>query len=209
MDRREALKGLTLGLGYMVATPTLIGVLNSCQSTEQPWETMFFDSLEKKIVPVLTDVILPADDTPGGIDIDLPKFADMMIKEVWTAGQQSKFREGIRLFAQKAGAIDDSDLKKLKEVDIEKEFKSLFDLEEDKKEQVLNMIKADRSAVSQHNLDDYLMYGSLIELRNLLLLGYFSSEKIGKEVLTFDPIPGQYRSCMPVSEVGNSYAILG
>lgn len=207
MDRREALKGLAMSLGYVVATPTLVGVLNSCQSTEQPWVTLYFDRLEKRIVPVLVDVILPAGDTPGGLDIDLPKFADMMVKEVWSKEKQESFRQGIQLFAKKLGIENNDEISDLKSEEIKNLFRSLFEVEGNEKEQLLELIKRDQKEVKEEELNTYLTYSSLMELRNLLLLGYFSSEKIGREVLTFDPIPGQYKACMPVSEVGNSYSI--
>jgi hypothetical protein len=44
-------------------------------------------------------------------------------------------------------------------------------------------------------------------VREFALLGYYSSEQIGKEVLVFDPIPGGYKPCIPLSEVGNAWTI--
>ena len=32
---------------------------------------------------------------------------------------------------------------------------------------------------------------------------YFTSEPVGKNVLHYDPIPGQFAGCVPISEVGN------
>jgi hypothetical protein len=41
------------------------------------------------------------------------------------------------------------------------------------------------------------------QIRELTLVGYFTSEPIGKEVLHYDPIPGRFQGCIPLSEVGN------
>jgi hypothetical protein len=42
-------------------------------------------------------------------------------------------------------------------------------------------------------------------VKELTLLGYYTSEAIGKNVLSYDPLPGVYVGCMPVSEVGNAW----
>jgi hypothetical protein len=40
-------------------------------------------------------------------------------------------------------------------------------------------------------------------IKELTLLGYFTAEPVGKNVLHYDPIPGRYQGCIPISEVGN------
>ena len=61
--------------------------------------------------------------------------------------------------------------------------------------------------IPAEGLEDYLMYKYLMAVRTISLLGYFTSEKIGKEVLNFDPIPGVWKPCIPVEEVGNVWTI--
>ena len=41
------------------------------------------------------------------------------------------------------------------------------------------------------------------QIRDLTLIGYFTSETVGRTVTQFDPIPGRYDACVPLSEVGN------
>ncbi len=40
------------------------------------------------------------------------------------------------------------------------------------------------------------------QLKSMALWGYFSSEEIGMKHLNYDPIPGEYRGCIPLDEVG-------
>ena len=42
-------------------------------------------------------------------------------------------------------------------------------------------------------------------VKSLTLLGYYTSEKVGKEILSYDPIPGEFIACMPLSQVGNAW----
>ena len=41
------------------------------------------------------------------------------------------------------------------------------------------------------------------KLREITLLGYFTSEEVCKNVTHYDPAPGGYVGCVPISEVGN------
>ena len=44
-------------------------------------------------------------------------------------------------------------------------------------------------------------------LKSTVLWAYFSSEEIGKNVLSYDPIPGAYLGCIPLEEVGNKWSL--
>jgi hypothetical protein len=41
------------------------------------------------------------------------------------------------------------------------------------------------------------------QIRELTIVGYFTSETVGKTVLNYDPVPGRYEACVPISETGN------
>ena len=45
------------------------------------------------------------------------------------------------------------------------------------------------------------------QLKSQALWAYFSSEEIGKNVLNYDPIPGEYLGCNPVSDVGKVWSL--
>jgi hypothetical protein len=44
--------------------------------------------------------------------------------------------------------------------------------------------------------------GSFGLLRSVTILGYFTSEQVGKTVLHYDPVPGAYDGCVPIDQVG-------
>ena len=41
------------------------------------------------------------------------------------------------------------------------------------------------------------------QLKELTVVGYFTSETVGKTVLHYDPVPGRFDACVPIAEVGN------
>ena len=39
-------------------------------------------------------------------------------------------------------------------------------------------------------------------IRSATILGYFTSEQVGRNVLHYDPVPGAYNGCVPIDQVG-------
>jgi len=39
------------------------------------------------------------------------------------------------------------------------------------------------------------------------LFGYYTSEKVGEEILSYDPVPGVFQGCIPLSDVGNAWSL--
>jgi hypothetical protein len=39
-------------------------------------------------------------------------------------------------------------------------------------------------------------------IRSATVLGYFTSEQVGRNVLLYDPVPGRYDGCIPIEQVG-------
>jgi hypothetical protein len=43
-----------------------------------------------------------------------------------------------------------------------------------------------------------------MQIKELTVIGYFTSELVGKSVLKYDPVPGRFDPCIPLAEVGNA-----
>ena len=39
-------------------------------------------------------------------------------------------------------------------------------------------------------------------IRSATVLGYFTSEEVGRKVLNYNPVPGRYDACIPIEQVG-------
>jgi hypothetical protein len=46
----------------------------------------------------------------------------------------------------------------------------------------------------------------IVELKELTLLGFFTSEPGATKVLQYNQVPGPYKGCVPVGEVGRTWA---
>ena len=93
MDRRKALKGLGLSVGYIVATPTLVNMLQSCKTDAAEWSPSFFTTNEGKIIKSLIDLMLPkTEDLPGALDVNVPEFLDHYVSKIYTEKRQKSFK---------------------------------------------------------------------------------------------------------------------
>ena len=114
MKRREALKGMGLTTGFLVATPAVLSVLQSCAVEEKTWSPVFFNSQEKKLVTHLVDIILPAGTSPGGLDVNLPQFIDLMCQDTLSEQEQNLFHVGSGVFEAQLEAASGKTAEKAK-----------------------------------------------------------------------------------------------
>ncbi len=207
MNRRDLIKGLSLTFGYAVAAPTVLSVLESCSGKEQSWKPVFLNDSEKHYISHLVDIILPATDIPGGLDVNLPQFIDMMSQDMLEPDEKQLFKDGSEIFAQRFREKFNKDIAASDKEEVAEIFASYFDLQTADQSKILRRQAMSLDEITPSEKDDYKLYSCLIQVRSLSLFGYFTSEKIGTEVLNFDPIPGRYDPCVPLSEIGNAWTI--
>lgn len=207
MNRREALRSLSLSMGYVVAVPAVMNMLESCTEDAETWTAVFLTDKEKHLVTHLVDIILPSSAIPGGLDLNLPQFIDMMCKDVMKASDQEMFHQGSQVFSERFTERFNKDMIKANKEEVLALFAEYFDKSADESGIILQEQRKNSNEIPANELQDYLMYKCLIAVRTFSLLGFYTSEKIGTEVLNFDPIPGVWQPCIPVSEVGNAWTI--
>ncbi len=207
MNRREIIKGLALSFGYAVAAPAVVSVLESCSKKSETWQAVYFSKKEQHFVTHLVDIILPRTDIPGGLDVNLPQFIDMMSQDMFPLEEKNIFKEGSEIFAGRFNEKFAKDISESSKDEIAELFAVYFDIEGEEQAKVRSMQSQTIEEIAEEERDSYKMYKFLFNIRSLALFGYFTSEKVGKEVLNFDPIPGRYVPCVPVSEIGNAWTI--
>ena len=203
MDRRTALKNLSIGVGYAVATPTILNILSSCTAEDSGWKPLFLSSEEKHIVTHLADIILPTTDTPGALDVNVPQFIDMMYHDIEQKGNQNLFKKGAIVFSKLFKSEFNTEAKDGEKGQFETLLASLFNLSDEATETLFKQQRHYSNTFTDSEKDNFMLYKFLISVRRYTLLGYFSSEKVGEEVLNYDPIPGQQLGCIPLKDVPN------
>ncbi|HZJ36862.1 MAG TPA: gluconate 2-dehydrogenase subunit 3 family protein [Gillisia sp.] len=213
MNRRNALKKMSLALGYTLAAPTLFSMLYSCTSEAETWQPLFFINNQKYIVTQLADIILPPNEIVGAVDLNIPEFIDKMYANVASEEAMDIFKKGGYLFEKSFIEHFNKDPASGSKEEYNALLDTYFGISDESQEKIFQLTKFDEQEVidqyglNSKNHDDYLIYKFLLSVRYHSLYGFYTSEKIGEEVLSYDPIPGTYMGCIPLSDVGNAWSL--
>jgi hypothetical protein len=180
MTRREAIRRTALVLGVAITPSLLTGVLQAQTvartATAGP---AFLSASQFATVRAIAERIIPKTDTPGAIDVGVPAFVDLMYGKYLTEDEKRVLAAGL------------ADVEKASTAQGQRAFAQLSPTQQDELLQ-----KIARAAQNQEKTFFHL-------IKELTLLGYFTAEQVGKNVLHYDPIPGRYEGCIPLSAVGN------
>ena len=207
MDRRKALKNMGLALGYTVATPTLISIVQSCKKdTANVWTPDFLTSAEGAVLTHLVDIIMPKTDTPSASEVQVHIFIDRFADQVMEKEQQDLLKMTMGKFMEKAlqnsGKMEIADLTP---EDLEPVLASALKIS--KADQVKNFkaISSYTEAVKNGQTttldDDVSRFAFANNLRGLVIWGYKSSEFVGENVLPYLPVPGEFIACGDLQEL--------
>ena len=180
ITRREAIRRTALALGVAL-TPSLInGVMNAQTAVRSTaGAPAYLSAAQFTTVRAVVERILPKTDTPGAIDVGVPAFVDLMYGKYLTEEEKRVLTTG---------------LAEVENVSADQGQRGFVQLSTVQQDAVLTQI----ARASQEKEKTFFHL-----IKELTLLGYFTAEPIGKNVLHYDPIPGRYQGCIPLSEVGN------
>jgi hypothetical protein len=177
MDRRELLKMIAVltGTAFIGGESLLTG----CKSAD----TAVFSWSEKDLTFLneVGETILPATATPGAKAADVSKTMKAIVTDCYDEKSQAVFFEGIK-------KLDDASKKK---------FNATFmEATPAQREELLKELDAEAKAYQKNKKpEDTDHYFTMI--KQLVLLGYFSSEIGMKQAQRYVPIPQRYDGCIP------------
>lgn len=209
MERRTALKNMGMVFGYAVATPTLLGVMQSCENKPAyaEWVPAFFEKEKGYAMAQTLDVILPKTDTPSATEMNVHVFIDEFMAKVLPEEQQAFVKMRMDTFFNKILAESGKEtFMDIEAEDIEPALQTYLRKRTDEEEEAHSeAINAYMEAVMQGGeatLDeDIASFSYANDLRDIATWAYKSSEYIGEEVLAYLPIPGEYVACGDVNEL--------
>lgn len=196
MTRREILKYTAIATGYAVSGSVLSALLAGCKAepTVVPYKPVFFSAEEYALLEALSETTLPATDTPGAKEVGVAGFIDQTIGVIYKPSSQALFRKRLAALAadcqSKAG-------KAFGELSPEEQLKYLngVDLAAKAEAEALETLPP-----TTDEDEAEARWPFWLGCKELIFVGYFSSQKIGTEVLAYDPVPGMYNGCMPLAE---------
>jgi len=182
MNRREAIKRTTAITGLAVTSSISLGLLKGCTPSGKPtWPPIFLKQDEINLVSAIADTILPTTDTPGALDVHVPEFIDLMLRDNISEEEKKVFREGLDAFTKIIDQENSNTFEDCSEAEKRSIVKAVDELKEN---QFSKSIKNSFYRI----------------IKQLTILGYYSSEYVMENMLDYHPIPGRQEGCIPFNE---------
>lgn len=186
MDRREAVKYISMLLGGTVVGSSFF--LSGCNSNEQV--AMSFTDEDIAFLDEVAETILPETGTPGAKAAEVGKFMTVMVNDCYEKADQEVFHKGMKQL---------NDLSKEKMGDLfvklapKQRQELLITLDKEQKEYQKNKEPEERSHYFRM-------------MKELTLLGYFTSEVGATQALRYVERPGRYDGCVPYKKGDKAWA---
>lgn len=190
MNRREALSRVALIMGGTIVGANIF--LEGCRPADkQAAQIAEFTQEDISYLDEISETIIPATSTPGAKAAKVGAFMTVMVKDCYVEKDQRIFREGME-------KINDASSKKF-----EKEFMLLTP--QQRHELLVQIDNEQKEYGKNKKNDDPNHYFRL--MKELTLLGYFTSEAGATQALRYVESPGRYDGCVPYKKGDKAWAL--
>lgn len=204
MERREAVRNMALLLGGTISATTLGVLFDSCSPSQKNNKELFSKDQEGLITEI-SDTIIPKTTSPGAKEAGVGAFVAMMINECYDEDAQSTFVKGLEDVEELS---DDKFGKPFVKLAADQRYVVLREIadktvklkEEDKK-------KADEAKQKNQEAPEKKKVHFFQLIRELTLLGYFTSEIGATQALAYLPVPGKYEGCTDLTDGQKTWAL--
>jgi len=206
MNRRDAIGRVALIMGGAVIGAEFF--ISGCKSTTTAQVSDLFDTDHVAFLNEVADTILPTTSSPGAKAANVGQFMAVMVRDCYTPADQKTFLEGL-------GKLDDASQKQFSNkflsltpqqrtdvlVALDKEQKD-FTAQRDK-DLAADMLKhkGDASYKAPETPNHYFRM-----VKQLTLLGYFTSEIGATKALRYIAVPGRYDGNVPYKKGDRAWA---
>jgi len=192
IERRELLKRAGSLLGGFLSVPSALAILgDKCWGqAEAGGQPKLFDEQQSAAIEQLAELILPATDTPGAKSAGVLHFIDAAVRDVYSPQDRGRFLDGLERLLAAARARNGQAFIELTT------------------EQQRDLLVAELKS-AQENSELWRASGKtpfVVMLKELTILGYFTSRIGATETLRYDPMPGNYDACVPYSKGDRAWA---
>jgi hypothetical protein len=190
MNRREALNMVALLMGGTVVGGTVF--LEGCKTADK--KSVAALPLTKEQIAFLDEVaetIIPATNTPGAKAAKVGEFMNTMVTDCYEEKDQTIFLAGL-------GKVDEASQAAFK--------KDFLDITPEQRKEMLS--KVDKEAaeyIKNKKKEDPNHYFTM--MKQLTLLGFFSSEVGATQALRYVAVPGKYEGCIDYKKGDKAWAI--
>lgn len=200
LTRREVIKQTALIGGYALSAGTISAILSGCTADNTPdWTPTTFSTEQGEMVASIANTILPkTPNSPGARDVGVHQFIDQIVGTIFSPKDRETFLAGLeQLNTDCKSKMGEAYLS----LTHEKQLAFLNQLDQEGKVKLDEQLPPLPEGEEPHDRRPFF-----IRLKEMTIAGYFSAEQVGEEVLAYLPIPGEFKPCIPVEEVGKVWA---
>ena len=180
MNRRDSLKGLGALVGGNLLAPGVIAdflqTATSIKEGKHDWQPHLLSSQQALLLPELVEVIIPATDTPGAKAALVHVFVDLYVKDCYPKAQQEVFLKGIDT---------------LEAVSQQRFGRAFLKLSKDERLGLLKQLEKESWEKGEPVEQSFIRM-----LKNLTLMGFFSSQPGATKAAEYVRSPGPFEGCI-------------
>jgi hypothetical protein len=182
VERRDVLRALGAAAVFTLMPRTAQAAWETVAASPHAPPRVLTDE-RSALVTSLADAIIPRTDTPGATDVNVSAFIDVIVAEYYGDEERTAFLSGLDAIGTriKAGGADSFDM-----------------MTPDAQKTLLDSLDkpADRQAPDAR---------AWSKLKGLVVHGYFTSERVQKDVLKTVIMPGRFDGNAPMKPAGASH----
>ena len=188
MTRRDLLQNVAILLGGSIVGGSVFSI-SGCKSTDKQVNALFSES-QVAFMNEIADTILPATSSPGAKEAKVGNFMAVMVLDCYEQKNQQVFIDG---------------LKKIDELS-EKQFNTSFVKADAKQrtELLTALDKEQKDYQAKKTKEEPSHYFRM--MKELSVLGYFSSKEGATQALRYLPVPGKYDGSFPYKKGDKAWA---
>jgi hypothetical protein len=180
MNRRKFLQQLMLFSGG-ISSPGLLNEMNQASAT--PKRETVFSAQQRASCTIACELIIPTTDTPGAKAAGVPAFIEYMVSHWYTKRERVLFFEGLEAMSNFCRDQYDRSFHQCSEI---QQIAALSEMEA----RAASYVPPAQGFGFKPNVDEESPF--FLKLRELTVVGYYTSEVGATQEHIYDPMPMQY-----------------
>lgn len=188
MNRRDAIRSVALLMGSALTVSSLTVFQSGCAPSKEK-ETGVFSADQERLFDTIADIILPETDSPGAKEAKVGALIVVMLEDCYSAADRETIIQS---------------LKEIDELGTQSFNKPFTTLTPDQQTQLIENL--DKEAYTLASEDRKNIHDGYRIMKELTLLGYFTSEQGATQALNYIMAPGRFEGCVDLKPGQKAWA---
>ncbi len=207
MNRRDAV----LTFSALWTALTIPAEVMAQVTTTLTWTPKALSPDQARVLDVVAELIVPATDTPGAREAAVPQFVDRALADYSAPADVEAIRAGLDRIEADARATHGAAFAALRS-DQQAALLQRYDAEGRASRTPAAPVGRGDTETGLSNQPNPTVVPSkgpafFPVLRDLITVGYFTSKLGATQAVRYNPVPGAYKGCVPLSDIGRAWAI--